>query len=166
MLFIAVLAMACQSDDSGSSSASKLKMGHQKFVPGNLDSRPCVTTYGQFSEEYNLNKREFFMMRYTENSGFDGIQLFVYFTGDDVSGTYDISPTRAHRTATVMASHQAYEGIAVEGSVVIQDLGNGKYHIEFPGQLHMQSIFGGTDSFALSGSYQGNFFETLYPNHF
>lgn len=169
-LYFALLvsfAIGCSSDDTGNSATSGLEIAHTRFVPRNLDSRPCVTTHEQFSDEYGLNVREFWMMRNTEHSAFDGFHLRVHYTGNNVSGTYQMSDHPAAGTAYLVVDYKSYDNAYAEiGSVVIQDLGNDRYRIEFPETLQVYSVFGGPDQYSAGGFYEGSFVETPHPNHF
>lgn len=129
-LFLLPIAFGCASDDETdrSSVESSISVGNLAFVPNVPDSDhdgPAITSFTQGSE--NASNMRFFTVHDAEKGLTLQLTVTYPISQQTVSGTYDLHDL-GDRTVSVLLIEgtTAYDG--TQGSVIVNDLGNGKFH--------------------------------------
>lgn len=156
--------ISCSKSDSSNTSSSDntLKISSVKFVPGtNSNSINYVITSFQAGGNGNPNSRFFILDTDIQSSAPESIQIEVLYpeAQTSINGTYSLDelPGDFNNYAQCAYSIGSNSYHSASGNVIISDLGNNKFKLEFDLPVTLRPDDTSLANKTLTGIYTGTF---------
>lgn len=165
LTFVSILLSSCSSNDSSSSIAteSKIKIDGVDFVPGtNVNPINYVITSFEANIVNGTANSRFFGFQNDSDviSDLKSLQIEVVYpvAQTSINGTYsltDLSNFTNYAQGAYSIGLSQYQ--FTSGSVIISDLGNNKYKVEFINNAVLTNFDDSSDTKTITGYYKGEF---------